>query len=154
MMESNALAVLGRKVEALWNLAIETFRHIPPAVVAGVGLVISFSTMAWGVSFGATLLALSLVAFFQNMAFTAVSRSRNGADTSYHRRCAWLSNGIWLLCQLFIWKHLWVAFSTGTFLQLAPLMFIYVVSTAEGSVAMMERLLVTETGKRRVGAIK
>ncbi len=134
------------------DLAAETFGYIPTAVLAVLAVAVGGSTILWGAGFGATLLALVFVAFFQNMAFTAVSRSRNSADTAYHRRCAWASNGIWLLCQLFIWKHLWLAFSTGTFAQLIPLVIVYVLSTTEGSVSMMERLIKVETGKRRVGA--
>jgi hypothetical protein len=138
----------------LANLAAETFGYIPKVVGLALLVVITLSAIVWGTSFGATLLAMSVVAFFQNMAFTAVSRSRNSADTAYHRKCAWASNGIWLLCQLFIWKHLWLAFSTGTFVQLVPLILVYVFSTTEGSVSMMERAIRTETGRRRVGAQK
>lgn len=99
-----------------------------------------------------TLIVLGVVSFVQNMAFTAVSRSRNGADLSYHRRCAWASNGIWLVCSLLIWKQLWAAFSTNNLWLLIPLGVVYVAATTEGSVFMMKKLLKTEKGTRRVGA--
>ena len=153
-MTEHLLKIIGYALKALWILADETFGYIPKWVGVSLLVVITVSAIAWGPSFGATLLAMSVVAFFQNMAFTAVSRSRNSADTAYHRKCAWASNGIWLLCQLFIWKHLWLAFSTGTFVQLIPLIMVYVFSTTEGSVSMMERAVRTEKGARRVGAQK
>lgn len=103
-------------------------------------------------SYLGTLVLLAVVCFAQNMAFTAVSRSRNGADFAYHRKCAWLSNGVWLICQLLIWKQLWAAFSTNSFLALVPLVLVYVIFTTEGSVFMMKKLVKTEKGTRRVGA--
>ena len=57
------------------------------------------------------LVFLVPVAFLQNMVFTAVSRSRNSGNPNYHRRWAYLSNSVWLLCQFFIWKHFWAAFN-------------------------------------------
>lgn len=106
-------------------------------------------------SYLGTLVLLMGVCFVQNMAFTAVSRSRNGADFLYHRKVAWASNGVWLFAQLIIWKHLWTAFTANTFigyLQLVPMVIIYIIFTTEGSVFMMKRLLKTEKGARRVGA--
>ena len=104
------------------------------------------------VSYVGTLIILGVVAFVQNMAFTAVSRSRNGADLSYHRKCAWASNSIWLICSLLIWKQLWAAFSTNNFWLVIPLAVVYVAATTEGSVFMMKKLLQSEKGARRVGA--
>lgn len=98
------------------------------------------------------VLLIMPVSFIQNMAFTAVSRSRNAGDPSYHRRCAYASNGIYILCQFFIWSRVWPAFNTGNYIELLPVAIIYVLSTAEGSVFMMKRLLRTETGMRKVGA--
>jgi hypothetical protein len=102
-----------------------------------------------------TLVALMVACFIQNAAFTKVSRSRNGADFQYHRRCAWQSNGVYLVCQLLVLKHFFAALTAGTllgWLALVPMVVVYILSTAEGSVWMMKRLLKTETGKRRVGA--
>ena len=136
----------------MYKLAKETFENVPTWVWGILFVTITGSTIFWGWPFGVTLLAMSVVAFFQNMAFTAVSRSRNSQDTAYHRKCAWASNGIWLACQLFIWKHLWVAFDTQNYWQLVPLFVVYIASTTEGSVSMMARLIRSETGKRRVGS--
>ena len=134
------------------NLAKETFENIPWWVWSIGVVTIGLSTAYWGVTLGVTLFALSGVAFGQNMAFTAVSRSRNAGDILYHRKCAWMSNGVWLLCSMFIWSHLFAAFENKTYVMLIPLFIIYIASTTEGSVSMMARLLKTEKGKRRVGA--
>lgn len=102
-----------------------------------------------------TLVLLAAVCFAQNMAFTASSRSRNSADPEYHRKVAWCSNGIYLLAQLVVWKHLWAAFTAGTiigWILVVPMVIVYVIFTAEGSVFMMRRMLKTEKGKREVGA--
>lgn len=99
-----------------------------------------------------TLAILAVVAFIQNMAFTAVSRSRNAGDPAYHRHCAWLSNGVWLICYLLVWKQIWPVFENGEWWRLVPLFIVYVASTTEGSVFMMKRLLKSEEGKRQVGA--
>lgn len=134
------------------DLVEETFENIPWWVWGIVSTTIALSTAGWGVNLGITLFALSGVAFGQNMAFTAVSRSRNAGDILYHRKCAWMSNGVWLLCSMFIWSNLFSAFDNKSYWQLIPLFIIYIASTTEGSVSMMARLIKTETGKRRVGA--
>lgn len=95
---------------------------------------------------------LAVVAFVQNMAFTAVSRSRNSADVAYHRRCAWASNGVWFVTQVAIFGVLFQALTTGSFLKVALVGIVYVLATTEGSAFMMARLLKSETGKRQVGA--
>lgn len=95
---------------------------------------------------------LGVVAFIQNMAFTWVSRSRNSGDPSYHRWAAICSNGVWFVSNVLIWKQVWAAIESGSWLTLGIAGLVYVVATTEGSVLMMKRLLKTETGKRRVGA--
>lgn len=95
---------------------------------------------------------LAVVAFIQNMAFTAVSRSRNSADVSYHRRCAWASNGVWFVTQVTIFGILFQAATTGSFVKLLLVGAVYVAATTEGSCYMMGRMLKRETGKRKVGA--
>lgn len=103
-----------------------------------------------------SLLVLAVAAFFQNMAFTWVSRSRNSGDPSYHRYAAWASNGVWFITQFFVWKTVWpLLMNDLTIASLGRLLIIavvYIVSTAEGSVLMMKILLKREAGKRRVGA--
>lgn len=95
---------------------------------------------------------LFVIAFVQNMAFTAVSRSRNGGDVAHHRRVAYLSNGIWYVTQVLIFGALWKALTEGSFSLIALVGVVYIAATAEGSAFMMKRLLKSETGKRRVGA--
>lgn len=95
---------------------------------------------------------LAAVAFVQNMAFTAVSRSRNSGDVAYHRRCAYASNGIWFITQVAIFGVLFQALTTGSFLKVGLVAVVYVLATTEGSCTMMRRMLKTETGKRKVGA--
>lgn len=109
-------------------------------------------SFACNLTYWITVAFIAPVAFVQNMAFTAVSRSRNSGDPAYHRRCAYASNGIWFLCQFFIWSRVWPAFDSGNYIELLPVAVIYLLTTAEGSVMMMKRLLKTETGKRKVGA--
>lgn len=99
------------------------------------------------------LLAFGAVAFVQNMAFTWVSRSRNGGDPQYHRYASWCSNGIWFVTNLLVWTQVWAALQSGEWWKLVLAGIVYVIATTEGSVLMMKRLLRTETGKRRVGAV-
>jgi hypothetical protein len=100
----------------------------------------------------ALLPMLACVAFIQNMAFTWVSRSRNGGDVAYHRKAAWCSNGVWFVTQTLIFGVLWQAVTTGSPLKLALVGIVYVAATTEGSCLMMAKLLKSETGKRQVGA--
>lgn len=96
---------------------------------------------------------LFIVAFIQNMAFTANSRSRNSADVRYHRRCSIASNGIWFVTQLLIMGTIWPVLTEGTELwRLLMVATVYVIATTEGSVYQMGRMLKSETGKRQVGA--
>ena len=95
---------------------------------------------------------LAAAAFIQNMAFTAVSRSRNSADVSYHRKCSWASNAVWFTIQIGLFGVLFQALTTGSFLKVALVGLVYVAATTEGSCFMMGRMLKRETGKRKVGA--
>jgi hypothetical protein len=103
-------------------------------------------------SFWWLLLVLAPVAFVQNMAFTWVSRSRNGGDVGYHRKAAICSNGIWFACQLVIQGTVWNSLTTGRWWQILIVGAVYVTATTEGSCLAMARLLRSETGKRQVGA--
>ena len=98
------------------------------------------------------LVILAPVAFVQNMAFTWVSRSRNGGDVAYHRKAAYCSNGIWFACQLVIQGAVWNSLTTGRWWQVLIVGAVYIAATTEGSCTMMARLLKTEQGKQRVGA--
>lgn len=98
------------------------------------------------------ILLLAAAAFVQNMAFTWVSRSRNSGDPSYHRKAAYFSNGIWFLTNILIWRQVWAAIESGSWLHLAVAGVAYCIATSEGSVLMMRRLLKSEKGKRQVGA--
>jgi hypothetical protein len=95
---------------------------------------------------------LAAAAFVQNMAFTAVSRSRNSADVRYHRRCALASNGVWFTIQVGLFGVLFQALTTGSFVKVALVGLVYVLATTEGSCFMMGRMLKRESGKRKVGA--
>jgi uncharacterized membrane protein len=99
-----------------------------------------------------TLPVLAGAAFVQNMAFTAVSRSRNSADVAYHRRCSWASNGVWFVIQVGLFGVLFQALTTGSFLKIAAVGVVYVLATTEGSCFMMARLLRRESDKQRPGA--
>jgi hypothetical protein len=102
--------------------------------------------------FWALLPILAGVAFVQNMAFTWVSRSRNGGDVAYHRLASWASNGVWFATQLLLYGAVWGALTTGAWWKVALTGLVYVLATTEGSCLMMRLLLKTETGKRKVGA--
>lgn len=95
---------------------------------------------------------MAVVAFVQNMAFTAVSRSRNSADVAYHRRCAWASNGIWFFTQVLLFGVLFSALTTGSIWKIILVGAVYILATTEGSCFQMTRMLKKETGKQMVGA--
>lgn len=98
------------------------------------------------------LLVLSIASFFQNMAFTLVSRSRNAGDVKYHFYCALLSNAIWSITYFLVLKEVWKVLESGNWFNLIIVFGVYSISTSLGSVTMMKYLLKKETGKRKVGA--
>lgn len=100
-----------------------------------------------------SMVGLAVLSFIQNMAFTWSSRSRNSGDPSYHRRASWASNGVWFITNGLMFSILTPIMKgdVGIFWYVAAGV-VYVVSTSEGSVYMMRRLLRTETGKRKVGS--
>ena len=108
------------------------------------------------------LFSLAIVSFVQNMAFTWTSRSRNSGDPAYHRYAAWSSNGIWFICQLFVFKIIWKPLLDGEWLFVGLGGLVYIAATTEGSVLMMKLLLghisipilnkLKEKDKRQVGA--
>lgn len=105
--------------------------------------------------FTVSLLILAIAAFLQNMAFTAVSRSRNSGDPSYHRWCAYASNSIWFVTHFMVLREVWGILDVGigsAWWRLVVIGVVYGVATAEGSVLMMKRLLKSEKGKRMVGS--
>lgn len=99
-----------------------------------------------------TLVALAVLAFIQNMAFTWASRSRNSGDPNYHRYAAWCANSLWLICNLLVWKHIWYALESENLYYLIPVFLVYVIATTEGSVLMMKLLIKVEKGKKKVGS--
>lgn len=119
--------------------------------------------------FTLTLLLMVPIPFVQNMAFTWVSRSRQGGDPDYHRYAAWASNGVWLLTQTFIAANIYTPISVmvkegidgSSILKILFTFLIYALATTEGSVFMMKILLgrvkgkiaqkLAESGKRQVG---
>src|SRR5210317_1372203 len=98
------------------------------------------------------LVLLACICFVQNMAFTWSGRSRASGDVQHHAMAALFSNGTWFLAQIFVWKSLWQSLTTGNHALLILTGVTYVVFTAAGSALMMQIMLRTETGKRRVGA--
>ena len=122
--------------------------------------------------FTSTLLALVPIPFIQNMAFTWVSRSRQGGDPDYHRKAAWASNGIWAIAQAFVAANIYTPIATMiqtselSGIQVSKILLtilIYAITTAEGSVFMMNINLgrikklpnflsfLVEKGNRQVG---
>lgn len=95
---------------------------------------------------------LAATAFIQNMAFTWVSRSRNGGDVGYHRMASLASNGVWFVTQILLYGSVWSALTQGAWWRIAVTGLVYVIATTEGSCLMMRILLRTEKGKRKVGA--
>lgn len=91
------------------------------------------------------IFVLAVMAFIQNMAFTASSRSRNSGNPGYHFKIAIVSNGIWFVCHLLVWAQIWGAVKafrdTGDFLisgiWLLIVAIVYVTSTSLGSAYMM-----------------
>lgn len=123
-------------------------------------------------TFTATLLLLIPIPFIQNMAFTWVSRSRQGGDPDYHRKAAWASNGVWAIAQAFIAANIYTPITimiqekeldATQIAKIVLTILIYAIATAEGSVFMMKINLgrikrlprifsfLIETGKRQVG---
>ena len=121
--------------------------------------------------FSITLLLLVPIPFIQNMAFTWVSRSRQGGDPDHHRKAAWASNGIWIITQSFIAANVYTPISKmvdtgldgGQIARILLTFLIYAICTAEGSVFMMKINLgritklpkafsfLVEKGSRQVG---
>lgn len=95
------------------------------------------------------LLFFGAVSFIQNMAFTASSRSRNSGDPTYHRWCSYASNGVYYITNALLTLYI-VRYQQWWMLALQGV--VYTLSTAEGSVLMMRKMLAKEKGKRAVGA--
>ncbi len=98
-----------------------------------------------------TWLLWGLVSFFQNAAFTWVSRARNGGDPTWLRFASWGSNGIWAVNIALGGDKLiqfWRGHQYGLFVF--ALVF-YALITTEGSVWAQKRLIKVESGKRAVG---
>ena len=95
---------------------------------------------------------LAIACYFQNMAFTWTSRSRNSGDPDYHRYAAWCSNGVWFFCHFLVLKQVYNVLTTSNWLLLVLTGVVYTLATAEGSVKMMRVLLKKEKGIRKVGA--
>jgi hypothetical protein len=87
------------------------------------------------------LAVLGVLGYFQNMAFTWSSRTRNQNDPDEHRKAAWCSNGVWYIMQVTIWGTMWAALTKGNFFIVGLTGLVYVISTTEGSVHMMKILI-------------
>jgi hypothetical protein len=97
------------------------------------------------------LIPFGVISFIQNMAFTWSSRSRNSGDPDYHRKASWASNGVYYITNALLTIYIVKQMSHGVLPMLASGV-VYTLTTAEGSVFMMKKLLKAEQGKRMVGA--
>lgn len=71
-----------------------------------------------------SIIMILLLAFFQNVAFTMVSRSRNRDNMVYHAICSVFSNGLW-----FATMHLLVVSDVSFWLAIP-----YITGTVVGSI--------------------
>ena len=112
-------------------------------------------------SAAAFLLGLGSWAFWahilllQNWAFTFVSRARNSASLSRHLRAGFLSNFVWWVSQVIIFKKLWhyIQGKNGSLVAVAVGLY-YTLFTLTGSLLAHAQSLKTERGKGAVGASK
>lgn len=148
-------------------------KSIPKLMFCIAGLIILAQHLIIGSwTFTTTLMLLVPIPYVQNMAFTWVSRSRQGGDPDHHRKAAWASNGVWAIAQAFVAANIYAPI---TFMvdknqiigeqvsRIILTIIIYAIATAEGSVFMMKINLgritklpkifgfLVETGKRKVG---
>lgn len=75
------------------------------------------------------LLALAVISFIQNMAFTFTSRSRNSGDPQYHRFASWASNGVWMVNQIFLVKIVWEPVMSGEWMYVFLACIVYIIFT-------------------------
>jgi len=94
----------------------------------------------------------AVLLYFQNMAFSWASRSRNSGDPKWHLKAARFSNGIWFFSQSLMFSQFLLAWQQDAWYRLLVLWIVYTETTARGSVGGMIRLLKRESGKQRVGA--
>lgn len=100
------------------------------------------------------------MSFLQNMAFTWVSRSRNGGDPPKHFVASIFSNGVWFVINYFIlFPEIMELVKTGNIWMRIAICTVYILGTALGSVVMMKINLghwyipfLTESGKSKVGS--
>jgi hypothetical protein len=111
------------------------------------------------------LIILAVIAFIQNMVFTAVSRSRNSGDPQRHFYFAIASNLVWFITSwIVLFPMIFEAVMEGSWLEKLIVMLVYVLATSAGSVFMMKLNLghiqhpwlswLTEKGKGQVGKRK
>lgn len=98
------------------------------------------------------LIALAIVSFLQNMAFTWTSRARNSADPKYLWIASVCSNAVFFVIQVFLLASLWPALTRGDWWTVVLTGVIYVLANSAGAVYMMRILLKVDTGRRRPGA--
>jgi putative flippase GtrA len=105
--------------------------------------------MMWQI---AQIALLVVISYIQNVAFTFASRSRNSGDPSYHRKCAYFSNGVWYVGQLLMTGQMFAAYRDGDFFLAAVIGVLYTLATSEGSVRGMHMAFKTESGAKKVGS--
>jgi hypothetical protein len=89
----------------------------------------------------AMLMALAVLGYIQNLAFTWASRSRNQNNPSLHRWAALLSNSIWFVVTVLVWGQMWSALTHGSIWKILATGIVYTISTSEGSVMGMKILI-------------
>lgn len=101
------------------------------------------------------LLYWGVVLFFQNFAFTYVSRARSSGSITRHAKASLFSNGIWIFSQMLMLGPMfdYLTGKHGHFAQGEVAAF-YTVLTMCGSLAAHYWALRTEKGKNAVGASK
>jgi len=141
-------------------------------IAVGIIVLQQFLINQW--EFTLVLSALLPIPFIQNMFFTWVSRSRQGADPDHHRYAAWGSNGVWAIAQAFVAANIYkpvmdmmnvadAEIDEYRLVKMILSILIYSIATTEGSVYMMKIRLGTvkvpkflsfmvESGKTEVGA--
>ena len=88
-----------------------------------------------------------LLAFFQNIAFTLVSRSRNGKSLWYHAGAATFSNGIYAVMLLF---SIGFAVEKNSTASGIAFIVVYTLSTVSGSLLAHRLALQKESAKSKV----
>jgi undecaprenyl pyrophosphate phosphatase UppP len=98
------------------------------------------------------LLVFAVIGYFQSTIFTAVSRTRNEDDVGRHRKWSYLSHSTFMIMQIMILGTLLPSLIHGDFIKVAITVLVYTVANAEGSCAMMSRMVKQRYAKAKKAA--